>query len=240
MSTVTGLWIVVGALFGVGQVITSEGTTTTVNGARKKDKDVDDNSRAAAKGVIHNYRLRSNELLSSLVLPVLSNLSKNMRTLLLLNIVITSTTAVYPMSGWVKYLPNGNCYLFVCDKVTFNEAKARCEKLGASLPTICDAGLNEFLAILIQGAMIDTWCSEHNVWFGLWREDESKLKMQWLSNSNCDYTHFESGEPNNYGDKEHCGHFWLSRGYNLWNDIECDKTQYFLCERNCNVPEITA
>ncbi|WKX88630.1 hypothetical protein Q1695_008343 [Nippostrongylus brasiliensis] len=150
-----------------------------------------------------------------------------MRTLLLLNIVITSTAAISPMSGWIKYLKNGNCYMFVCDNVNFTVARSECEKLGAALTTICNKEENDFIATLARGCFIKGWCNSAITWIGMEREDKSGksgVAMQWLSKKDCTFSYWHKGEPNNgRGGIEHCGHLWTNTDshWDEWNDTRC-------------------
>ncbi|WKX91643.1 hypothetical protein Q1695_010011 [Nippostrongylus brasiliensis] len=101
-----------------------------------------------------------------------------MRTLLLLSLVFTSTAAIIAMSGWIKNLKNGNCYMFVCDLVNFTVARSECEKLGAALATICDDDENDFIATLALGSFIDGWCGSHRTWIGMVRDDKTDTSMK--------------------------------------------------------------
>ncbi|WKY05286.1 hypothetical protein Q1695_005917 [Nippostrongylus brasiliensis] len=167
-----------------------------------------------------------------------------MRTLLLLGIVVTSTAEFSPMSGWIKNLKNGNCYMYVCDWVNFTVARSECEKLGAALATICDDDENEFIAILARGSFISGWCNYARTWIGMVRDGKTGIKeeeMRWLSQETCPYRNFNKGEPNDLHDRnEDCVHFWTGsdRIYNKWNDERCWKTAKYVCQRKCDVPMI--
>lgn len=58
------------------------------------------------------------------------------------------------------------------------------------------------------------------------QDDEGRFK--WVTGSNLEYNNFWPGEPNNSGGKEDCAEMRYS---GLWNDVSCNKEQYFICEK---------
>ena len=100
--------------------------------------------------------------------------------------------------------------------MTFSDAENWCVAQGEHLASIHSA--QENAAAVAQ-------CSD--CWIGLHCVGNSQFDFEWTDGSDWDYTNWNSGEPNNWQNKnEDCVHMY-STGY--WNDHTCDQLFRPLC-----------
>ena len=71
-----------------------------------------------------------------------------------------------------------------------------------------------------------TYVSGH-VWLGL-SDLETEGQFVWTDGTPLDFEFWQSNEPNNSGNNEHCGHFYESPPH-YWNDLPCNNKVHFLC-----------
>jgi hypothetical protein len=68
---------------------------------------------------------------------------------------------------------------------------------------------------------------DQSVWIGLVEPQEGR--WMWSTGAPLGDANWAPGEPNNYGGNENCGELYPSSGE--WNDIPCDATRPYLCEK---------
>ncbi len=116
--------------------------------------------------------------------------------------------------------PDGHKYEYFADKVTWEEAQARCKKMGGYLVTIATAEENKFVAQLV-GAQ-ETWIGLSDVAKeGAWK---------WVTSEPLAYQAWNKREPNG-GRRENYG--TLTKGSRrapsiLWNDVGTPRG--YICE----------
>ena len=101
-----------------------------------------------------------------------------------------------------------------------------CSGLGAKLA--------EFDSIEEEEAVHQGIPRENNYWIGLTDADAEGVWLWASTSAETTYTNWANGEPNNFGGKEDCAHFY-SENQNSdlkWNDYYCDRdTFYALCQK---------
>ncbi|KAI8484100.1 hypothetical protein Bbelb_382180 [Branchiostoma belcheri] len=148
-------------------------------------------------------------------------------------------------TGWSGY--KNHCYKLMKDAAKWEDAKKRCEQLGANLASITSRGEANFINTIITDAPKGEW-NNHFVWFGLHREDGFR---KFTDGSPVSYTNWHPGQPN---DKRHLfsgfkgqdcvgmysktgkgcsgimfGSVYVGKGW--WNDEQCYRSFPFLCKR---------
>lgn len=126
----------------------------------------------------------------------------------------------------------GNHHYKRFDKpMTWEEAKKYCEKLGGHLVTITSEEEQEFVKEYIVPG------KKNYYWMGA-KRDESYHFSKWVTGESITYTHFDSGEPNNYMGTENVLVMYRipnprggSDGYLKWNDLSetgyCNGEEFF-------------
>lgn len=127
----------------------------------------------------------------------------------------------------------GSCYKLFTVPERWDNARAKCEDLGAQLVKIESAEENDFLKSTYLNASGVTF------WIGL-NDQMQEGEWIWADGSSLgDYVNWFQ-DPNNLGDNQHCVH--ILRGpfsigeYHFqdydsgWNDLECDVTLGYICE----------
>ena len=108
---------------------------------------------------------------------------------------------------------NDNCYAYVGDSVSWNQAEACCVAWGGHLASIHSAGVNSVLN--------DIRIRDRITWIGL-NDIASEGNFEWIDGSSYDYNNFDtaSGNPSNSNGNEDCVHFF-SQSVVSWNDYYC-------------------
>ncbi|MDZ4683959.1 MAG: protein kinase, partial [Planctomycetaceae bacterium] len=132
---------------------------------------------------------------------------------------------------------NGHSYKFFPEKLSWTEAKKRCEALGGHLPDIADEFENRFVQKTAQAAFpADETGPLKSIWLGA--SDAAKEgDWRWSSGETLGYKNWYGQQPNNGGDGEHFATMMVypSSSFNegQWSDqpdVSKDQTVYFLCE----------
>ncbi|XP_078678539.1 C-type lectin domain family 19 member A-like [Branchiostoma floridae x Branchiostoma belcheri] len=132
-------------------------------------------------------------------------------------------------------------------KAEWEEAKKRCERLGANLASITSRGEANFINTIITDAPTGDYL-KHFVWFGLHRKDGFR---KFTDGSKVTYTNWEPGQPNDKdslfsGFKgQDCVGMYSKTGKGMidrffgnsdvkkgqWNDDQCYLSHPFICKR---------
>ncbi|XP_066468892.1 hepatic lectin-like [Tiliqua scincoides] len=116
---------------------------------------------------------------------------------------------------------NKKCYYFSLKEMTWNEAKAQCEKQTSQLVVINDLAEQNFLM-----------SRTHNeaYWIGL-NDIRTEGTWQWVDGSNyiTGFTYWKQGEPNNY--QNHNEDCVQVRTKGEWNDNTCSSMCFYICEK---------
>ncbi|XP_075129095.1 hepatic lectin-like [Leptodactylus fuscus] len=124
-------------------------------------------------------------------------------------------------AGWKKF--DTSCYYLTIVKDEWSKTRSTCLAKEADLAVVTSDREQIFLSSY-SGASSSKW-----YWIGL-HDMEDEGTWIWVDGTNFEtsYKHWKKGEPNNYQDNEHCGHFWSS---GEWNDAPCDSEAYGICEK---------
>ncbi|HUQ69941.1 MAG TPA: family 16 glycoside hydrolase, partial [Planctomycetaceae bacterium] len=134
---------------------------------------------------------------------------------------------------------NGHSYKFFPEKLSWTEAKKRCEALGGHLPTIADEFENRFVQKTAQAAFpADETGPLKSIWLGA--SDAAKEgDWQWSNGEEMTYKNWFGQQPNNGGLKadEHFATMMLSPGSSFnegqWSDqpdVSTQQTIHLVCE----------
>ena len=130
----------------------------------------------------------------------------------------------------------GSSYALFTAPETWNNAKAKCESLGAQLVKIESAVEDAFLKRnFLSGS------SGVAYWIGLSHQEEEG-KWKWTDGSLLGiYTNWGKNNPNNYDGNQNCGQIMMGTftmgGYSFngydggWNDFRCDHSLGYICEK---------
>ncbi|XP_077995001.1 C-type mannose receptor 2-like [Glandiceps talaboti] len=125
-----------------------------------------------------------------------------------------------PLLQWNNF--NGKSYYIDTDNsYTYNQATQFCDGISSHLAIINDEEENTFLKDFAV-------TSGSHLWIGL---DDIAVEgeMKWVDGSLVTYSDWNTGQPDNYGNNEDCGHFRFSDG--KWNDLSCSNKIGFICEK---------
>jgi cysteine-rich repeat protein len=122
--------------------------------------------------------------------------------------------------GFTRYA--GHAYRFVYRQASWTNAQADCVSLGGHLATITNEGEQRFLDS--QLGTSTSW------WIGL-TDGASEGTFTWSTGETSGYTHWNPGEPNDFGAIEDCVHLIVQTGFaGLWNDADCAGPKGYICE----------
>lgn len=126
-------------------------------------------------------------------------------------------------SDWHPY--GSRCLKFVSIQQSWADSEQNCLALGGNLASVHNLLEYRFMQALTKdtnGHLPDTWVGGFDaVKEGLW---------MWSDGSRFDYTHWNTGEPNNAGEGEDCLQM-NAASEKLWFDVPCEWKFASLCAR---------
>lgn len=87
----------------------------------------------------------------------------------------------------------GHTYQIFKDKCPWAEAREKCEQAGGHLVTITSPEEQQYIDLLNY--------ENHTLWIGLY--EHSTDNWEWITGEEMVYTHWDNGEPNDYGTREY-------------------------------------
>ncbi|PIO69181.1 lectin C-type domain protein [Teladorsagia circumcincta] len=122
-----------------------------------------------------------------------------------------------------------SCYLAPHHPLTWLGAEEYCQRAGANLVAVNSMKESHYVRLLAD---------QHNpqflTWIGLSREvNTTEAPFRWSDGSDVTYTFFREGEPSSFGN---CVALSSSEDANGWMTIDCDYSQFFLCEKRASGP----
>ena len=125
---------------------------------------------------------------------------------------------------------NDNCYAYVGDSVSWNQAEACCVAWGGHLASIHSAGVN---SVLNDIRNIDRFA-----WIGL-SDTATDGVYVWTDGTPFDYSNFALNQPDSY-EGESCFHIRdiSHEGVMTWNDLHCnidlfgDVSTSYICQKS--------
>ncbi|KAL5010304.1 hypothetical protein ScPMuIL_012609 [Solemya velum] len=131
-------------------------------------------------------------------------------------------------NGWISLLgaDSCHCYFFDLSHKTFDQAQASCVSRGGSLVEIENTAENDAIYGYIQN---QGWTP--HFWIGL-KIHVSLGNFSWISDPDVLPTYFNWAlyEPDVEHEDEDCTQMQNSNGQ--WNDVPCNKTIPYVCEKN--------
>ncbi|KAM9730798.1 C-type lectin domain family 17, member A isoform 3-T3 [Dama dama] len=129
-------------------------------------------------------------------------------------------TRVTCPEGWLPF--QGKCYYFSPSTKTWDEARTFCQENYSHLVIISNSDEQDFVA--------KAHGSPRVYWLGL-NDINVEGDWRWLDGSPVTLSFWDPQEPNNLYNNENCAS--MNKG-GTWNDLSCDKTTYWICERKCS------
>ncbi|KAB0388402.1 hypothetical protein FD755_003358 [Muntiacus reevesi] len=129
-------------------------------------------------------------------------------------------TRVTCPEGWLPF--QGKCYYFSPSTKTWDEARTFCQENYSHLVIISNSAEQDFVA--------KAHGSPRVYWLGL-NDINVEGDWRWLDGSPVTLSFWDPQEPNNLYNNENCAS--MNKG-GTWNDLSCDKTTYWICERKCS------
>ncbi|XP_034044860.1 C-type lectin domain family 4 member F-like isoform X2 [Thalassophryne amazonica] len=117
----------------------------------------------------------------------------------------------------------GNCYFFSIAQKNWYDSKAECEKHGAHLVTISNKDEQQFITSKASG--------EH--WIGFTDEEEEGT-WKWVNGEPLNTMYWRTKQPDNYNNNEDCATVVPHDSLNNWNDLDCQKSRRWICEKEIN------
>lgn len=146
----------------------------------------------------------------------------------------TFTQAVPLLSGPVYNPANGH-YYYLLDASTWMDAENQAKAFGGHLVTINNSAEDSF----VFNNFKSLGGVNRNLWIGF-NDLQSEGSWVWASGEAVTYTHWYSGEPNNYNEED-CGMFFPAGDTygrdGTWNDAQGAAFLYGVIELNYPVPE---
>ena len=105
---------------------------------------------------------------------------------------------------------------------SWEEARKYCQNLGGDLASITDQSEHQRILDHIAKNGID-----EPLWIGA-NDKKSEGSFEWSDGRRFSFSHWNSGEPNNYGGGEECVLLLPSKD-RRWNDNGCHKKFSFVC-----------
>uniref|UniRef100_A0A3B4ZGA2 C-type lectin domain-containing protein n=1 Tax=Stegastes partitus TaxID=144197 RepID=A0A3B4ZGA2_9TELE len=114
---------------------------------------------------------------------------------------------------WFSF--NGRCYKYLSSPMSWADAQLHCMSLRANLVSIHSQQEQNFVNSLIRNfdpAVRPTWIGLSDI--------HKEGSWMWSDASVANFFFWNTGEPNNYRGREHCGHTNLGPALR-WNDALC-------------------
>ncbi|MHC5055234.1 MAG: protein kinase domain-containing protein [Planctomycetota bacterium] len=119
----------------------------------------------------------------------------------------------------------GHRYKLFSTRMSWDDAKAFCERAGGHLATIASKEEQDFVVGVARGAVPDM-----GKWIGL-TDDGHEGRWEWVTGEGCAFTAWADGEPS--GTFADAGESWVALWQNRdyrWNDAPRDLAIPFICE----------
>ncbi|XP_060566781.1 CD209 antigen-like [Ruditapes philippinarum] len=144
----------------------------------------------------------------------------------LLNALISTKLVNYDytcLSDWTKY--SSYCYLVVHELKTFNEARAHCKRLEATVSDIENEAENTFI---MRFKVRDYFYA----WIGYSYEKEEGTWISERTGQHASFTNFVTGLLDG-GTRENCAVNYI--GSSLWVVVPCYKRYQFICKKDVQI-----
>ncbi|KAL6742317.1 hypothetical protein Aduo_015477 [Ancylostoma duodenale] len=122
-----------------------------------------------------------------------------------------------------------SCYLAPHHPLTWHDAENYCRNEGAHLVSVNSAEESRFI-----GMLADQHNPQFLTWIGLIRNSnlsDSLHRWSWSDGSAVNFTRFKNAKHSSWGD---CAALSSSQESHAWVAIDCDYSQFYLCEMPAN------
>jgi len=124
--------------------------------------------------------------------------------------------------GWQSFYGSKFCYFYEDEKATFIEAKSSCENKKATLASIHNETINNFIASNLTGG--------HEAFIGAYRIGNNVTDFAWLDSSTWKYNKLNQTNDIDCKTNEYCTIInYHSSG--VWNDVSCFESYPYVCQR---------
>ncbi|KAM4038531.1 hepatic lectin-like [Anomaloglossus baeobatrachus] len=117
-------------------------------------------------------------------------------------------------AGWS--LLGSSCYFLSASHQTWKNSQKECSKMDSLLLVLKDK---------MELDAVRQLTGNKRFWIGLKRGNLNT--WLWVDGTIAVYTNWNSGEPNNFAQREHCTEMITG----IWNDLDCDKTIDYICQK---------
>ncbi len=136
---------------------------------------------------------------------------------------IHTTTAI----NCTGYIPSdsGNCYKFVNERMTYEEAEEHCQAEESYLVEIGSQMEQYFLQGLV---------GDNKVWIGLQDKAHNGNWSHWNSGAPVAYSNWQDDQTDNKRGEQYCAELNNRWSIGKWYDENCEAKQNFVCEQGSN------
>ncbi|XP_078355560.1 uncharacterized protein LOC144640230 [Oculina patagonica] len=125
-----------------------------------------------------------------------------------------------------------SCYKVGKRLMPWIDAKQDCHASGGHLMKIDGTSEQHFIEVYIRITGIKQ--KQNYVWIGL-NDIEHEGTFTWeVDNSTANFSKWEPGQPNNWGNDQHCVGVGSRSYFGLWNDDYCYLSYFYVCEKPAN------
>ncbi|KAK3554979.1 hypothetical protein QTP86_002411 [Hemibagrus guttatus] len=128
--------------------------------------------------------------------------------------------ATFPFICYNRRRNASESYIFVQQYMSWTEAQRYCRENYTDLISVKNKDENLRIRSLLRHYF-------SNVWIGLYRTS------YWSDRNNSSFSYWNHGQPDNYGQSEHCTAVFTNSG--TWTDENCGKTFPFFCYRTTSL-----
>lgn len=115
----------------------------------------------------------------------------------------------------------GGNYAYCVDKLTWTGAENKCKAQGGHLVSIHNVMEEQTIAARADSLKLG------DVWIGF-NDTKTEGTFVWNDGTPADFTFWNGGEPNDWGNSEDCAEIYASNG--LWNDLDCNTAMRYVCK----------
>ncbi|XP_043940817.1 C-type lectin BfL-2-like [Protopterus annectens] len=134
-------------------------------------------------------------------------------------------------SGWYQY--KDSCYRVITTPTSWVNAEASCQKSysGAHLASIHSDEENNYIFSL-TGNLSD-YTKGNAYWIGA-HDTLVEGSYMWTDGTVTDYLHFGTGQPDNLGNEDFIGSWFVQNGAVTWNDYPASWSFPYVCKFSLN------
>ena len=121
----------------------------------------------------------------------------------------------------IEAAPGGGKYAYCVDVLDWNSAEADCKSQGGHLVSIHDSTQQQTIAARANSLKLG------DIWIGF-NDKLQEGKFVWPDGTPSDFSLWNGGEPNDWGNNEDCAEIYADNG--SWNDLDCNSGMHYVCK----------